>query len=240
MLKLRLNNRRTFMNFAKIFLATATLMVVSISPTLANDKVEISDNSCTGEYSRVNISPNGQGLSILFNKFIIWGNRSHSCHISDSDFSQLMDDLRRSWPNELQFLIQIVPQNYFTSVQASQIVKEMKFGDREVEAAVMLYPQVVDHGNWFVVEQAITFESDRQEVRRKVNNTNIEPVETKHTPVKPVETKHTPVKPVETKHTPVNPDETKHTPVKPVETKHTPVKPVETKHTPVKPAETKP
>ncbi|MBS3025996.1 MAG: DUF4476 domain-containing protein [Dolichospermum sp. DET50] len=224
------------MNFAKVFLATATLMVVSISPTLANDKVEISDNSCTGESSRVNISPNGQGLSILFNKFIIWGNRSHSCPISDSDFSQLMDDLRRSWPNELQFLIQIVPQNYFTSVQASQIVKEMKFGDREVEAAVMLYPQVVDHGNWFVVEQAITFESDRQEVRRKINDTNVEPTETKLPNVEPTETK-LPPEPTETK-LPPEPTETKLPNEEPTETK-LPPEPTETK-LPPEPTETKP
>jgi Domain of unknown function (DUF4476) len=199
------------MNFAKVFLATATLMVVSISPILANDKVEISDNSCTGESARVNISPNGQELSILFNKFIIWGNSANSCPstlsepplaaISDGDFSQLMDDLRRSWPNELQFLIQIVPQNYFTSVQASQIVKEMKFGDREVEAAVMLYPQVVDRGNWFVVEQAITFESDRQELRRRINNTNVDvdTTEIKSPQVEPTETKLPNEEPIESK-----------------------------------------
>ena len=32
----------------------------------------------------------------------------------------------------------------------------------------MLYPQVVDRGNWFVVEQAFTFDSDRRELRRKI------------------------------------------------------------------------
>ena len=79
-----------------------------------------------------------------------------------------MDDLRRSWPKELEFLAQRVPQNYFISAQASQIVKEMKFGDREVEAALILYPQVLDRGNWFLVEQAITFQSDREKLRRQI------------------------------------------------------------------------
>ncbi|AHJ29659.1 hypothetical protein NSP_33350 [Nodularia spumigena CCY9414] len=36
--------------------------------------------------------------------------------------------------------------------------------------AVMLYPQVVDRGNWFVVEQAFTFDSDRRELRRQIAN----------------------------------------------------------------------
>ncbi|EAW44920.1 hypothetical protein N9414_11087 [Nodularia spumigena CCY9414] len=34
----------------------------------------------------------------------------------------------------------------------------------------MLYPQVVDRGNWFVVEQAFTFDSDRRELRRQIAN----------------------------------------------------------------------
>jgi len=37
-----------------------------------------------------------------------------------------------------------------------------------VEAAVMLYPRVVDPGNWYVVEQAISFESSRRELRQRL------------------------------------------------------------------------
>jgi hypothetical protein len=170
------------MNFAKVFLATATLMVTSISPTLANDKVEILNqildlyiNSRPSiehppesrpsiehppESRRGIVHPPESRRSIV--------HPSESPGISDTAFSQLMDDLRRSWPKELEFLAQRVPQNYFISAQASQIVKEMKFGDREVEAALILYPQVVDHGNWFLVEQAITFESDREKLRRQI------------------------------------------------------------------------
>ncbi|MGF1937589.1 MAG: DUF4476 domain-containing protein [Nostoc sp. ChiQUE02] len=105
-----------------------------------------------------------------------WYTQSVNCRqiqftvISNTAFNQLMDALRRSWPKYLEFLAQTVPQNYFTSAQASQIIKEMNFGDQQVKAAVMLYPQVVDRGNWFIVDQAITFESDRQELRRQLGN----------------------------------------------------------------------
>jgi len=172
------------MNFAKVFLATATLMVTSISPTLASDKVEILNqlldlyiNSRPSiehpPHSDTNVenSPHSDPILILppIPSSQNRGKLPTSNIISDTAFSQLMDDLRRSWPNELEFLAQRVPQNYFISAQASQIVKEMKlFGDRQIEAALILYPQVLDHGNWFLVEQAITFESDREKLRREI------------------------------------------------------------------------
>lgn len=88
--------------------------------------------------------------------------------ISDEAFNQLMNALRSSWPNYLEFLAQPVTQNYFTAAQASQIVNTMRFPNEEVEAAVMLYPRVVDRGNWFVVEQAMSFDRSRRELRQRL------------------------------------------------------------------------
>ncbi|RUS96757.1 hypothetical protein DSM107003_21630 [Trichormus variabilis SAG 1403-4b] len=67
------------MNFAKVFLATATLMVASISPTFANDKVEIvginyGGSGCPDQSASVSVSNDGQELIILFDKFIALGN----------------------------------------------------------------------------------------------------------------------------------------------------------------------
>lgn len=88
--------------------------------------------------------------------------------LSDTAFEQLMGALRSSWPNYLDFLAQPVSQNYFTAAQASRIVDTMRFPNEEIEAAVMLYPRVVDPGNWFLVEQAITFTRTRQELRQRL------------------------------------------------------------------------
>ena len=88
--------------------------------------------------------------------------------LSDTAFDQLMGTLRSSWPNYLDFLAQPVSQNYFTAAQASRIVDTMRFPNEEIEAAVMLYPRVVDPGNWFLVEQAITFTRTRQELRQRL------------------------------------------------------------------------
>jgi Domain of unknown function (DUF4360) len=83
------------MNFAKVFLATATLMVASISPSLAgstnptdrtsppsNDpKVEIVGadylgTGCPDGSARMRISDDGQELRIVLNKFSALGNGS--------------------------------------------------------------------------------------------------------------------------------------------------------------------
>lgn len=88
--------------------------------------------------------------------------------LSDTAFDQLMGALQSSWPNYLDFLAQPVSQNYFTAAQASRIIDTMRFPNEEIEAAVMLYPRVVDQGNWFLVEQAITFTSTRQELRQRL------------------------------------------------------------------------
>jgi len=85
------------------------------------------------------------------------------------DFNQFMAALEDSWPDYLEFLAQPVSKNYFTAEQASRIVETMRFADEEVDAAVMLYPRVVDPGNWYLVEQAISFESSRRELRQRLS-----------------------------------------------------------------------
>ncbi|MEM9002124.1 MAG: DUF4476 domain-containing protein [Cyanobacteria bacterium P01_F01_bin.86] len=88
--------------------------------------------------------------------------------MDESEFRQFMAALDDSWPDYLEFLAQPVSYNYFTAAQASQIVSAMSFSQEEVQAAVMLYPRVVDLNNWFVVEQALSFEFDRQELRDQI------------------------------------------------------------------------
>lgn len=89
--------------------------------------------------------------------------------MDDDAFNQLMVALEDSWPDYLEFLAQPVSQNYFTAAQASRIVDTMRFPDEQVEAAVLLYPRVVDPGNWFRVEQTIELDSARQELRERLS-----------------------------------------------------------------------
>ena len=94
--------------------------------------------------------------------------QSSTTVISDAAFGQLMNGLKSNWAKPLEFLAQAVPRNYFTAAQATEIVKEIKFSRNKIPAAVLLYPQVVDRGNWFVVEQAFTFDRERRELRRQI------------------------------------------------------------------------
>ncbi len=94
--------------------------------------------------------------------------QSSKAVISDAAFKQLMNGLDSNWSKPLDFLAQAVPHNYFTAAQATEIIKEIKFSTNKIPAAVLLYPQVVDRGNWFVVEQAFIFDRERQELRRQI------------------------------------------------------------------------
>jgi hypothetical protein len=75
------NFKTTSINFIKAFLAAATLITASVVPAFANDKVEIvgaeyGGNGCPEGSASVSVSPDGQELSILFDKFITVGNKA--------------------------------------------------------------------------------------------------------------------------------------------------------------------
>jgi hypothetical protein len=88
-------NHQNFQNksfqFAPAFLVATTLMTASVGPAFANDKVRIlgaeyGGNGCPERSASVSVSPDGQELSILFDKFIALGDKSaesrKSCNMS--------------------------------------------------------------------------------------------------------------------------------------------------------------
>ncbi|OYD90854.1 hypothetical protein CDG76_29475 [Nostoc sp. 'Peltigera membranacea cyanobiont' 210A] len=79
------------MKFVKVFLAAVTLITASVSPAFADAKVEIlgasyGGSGCPNESASVSVSPDGQELTILFDKFAAIGNvpaeRRKSCNLS--------------------------------------------------------------------------------------------------------------------------------------------------------------
>jgi Domain of unknown function (DUF4360) len=80
------------MKFIHAFFAAATLMAVAVNPAVANNnKVEIlganyGGNGCPNNSASVTVSPDGQELSILFDKFIANGSNvsesRKSCNLS--------------------------------------------------------------------------------------------------------------------------------------------------------------
>ncbi|MEA5572364.1 DUF4360 domain-containing protein [Calothrix sp. UHCC 0171] len=85
------NFRKTPIALLQGFLAAAVLMTASMGPAFAAPKVEIlganyGGNGCPGGSASVSVSPDGQELSILFDKFIALGNKASesrkSCNLS--------------------------------------------------------------------------------------------------------------------------------------------------------------
>ncbi|MEH2191486.1 MAG: DUF4360 domain-containing protein [Nostoc sp.] len=85
------NFKTTSSNIIKAFLAVATLITASIGPAFANDTVQIvsaeyGGNGCPEGSASVSVSPDGQELSILFDKFIAVGNKAEerrkNCNLS--------------------------------------------------------------------------------------------------------------------------------------------------------------
>ncbi|MBE9054275.1 DUF4360 domain-containing protein [Nostocales cyanobacterium LEGE 11386] len=83
--------QNTSFKLVPTFLAVSTLMMTSIGPALANNQVQIvganyGGNGCPEGSASVSLSPDGQELSILFDKFIALGNntseRRKSCNLS--------------------------------------------------------------------------------------------------------------------------------------------------------------
>ncbi len=85
------NGHKTSINFAAAFAATATIIAASIVPALAAPKVEIvgagyGGSGCPDRSASVVVSPDGQELSILFDKYTAFANntreRRKTCNLT--------------------------------------------------------------------------------------------------------------------------------------------------------------
>ena len=85
------NIRRISVNLLKSLLATAAFVATSAAPAFATPKVEImgadyGGNGCPDGSASVTVSPDGQELTLLFDKFIAEGNNVRksrkSCNLS--------------------------------------------------------------------------------------------------------------------------------------------------------------
>ena len=55
----------------------------------------------------------------------------------------------------------------FSSTQVASLMNLFDFSDDRIEAAVLLYPQVTDPQNWYTVYGALTFASDKTELKQR-------------------------------------------------------------------------
>jgi len=87
--------------------------------------------------------------------------KNYSQAMSITDFVQAKESLRREWfeNTRLATAKQIIDQNYFTSQQVKEMMLLFTFENNRLDIAKYAYGKTVDKGNYFVVNDAFTFNS---------------------------------------------------------------------------------
>lgn len=90
--------------------------------------------------------------------------------MADADFAQLLAAIKaESFSSGKRRVLQMAaPYSYFSTQQVKTLVKAFDFSSDQVDAAVLLYPQIIDYHNFYQVLDAFTFESSKQEVRERL------------------------------------------------------------------------
>jgi hypothetical protein len=88
----------------------------------------------------------------------------------DESFSKFLQALRRETfdDDKLEFLAPVAHQSYFSSEQVRQILGKFSFDRNREEAAIILYPKVVDPVNWFVIYDMFTFSNNVNDIRTRL------------------------------------------------------------------------
>lgn len=90
--------------------------------------------------------------------------------MADADFNQLLASLKaESFSSGKRGVLQMAaPYNYFSTTQVKTLIQTFSFSSDQVDAAVLLYPQVIDYQNFYQVMDVFAFESSKQEVRERL------------------------------------------------------------------------
>ena len=86
--------------------------------------------------------------------------------MNNNDFAQAKESLRREWfeNTRLETAKQIIDQNYFTSKQVKEMVLLFTFENNRLDIAKYAYGKTVDKGNYFVMNDAFTFNSNKEKL----------------------------------------------------------------------------
>jgi hypothetical protein len=90
----------------------------------------------------------------------------YSRSMSDFDFSQAKETLRKEWFENTRMTTakQIIDRNYFTSQQVKDLLLLFTFENNRLEIAKYAYGKTVDKGNYFIVNDAFTFNSNKEKL----------------------------------------------------------------------------
>ena len=87
------------------------------------------------------------------------------------DFGAILQAIKKRWPDRerLALIREMGTGGRFTSAQVRVLLETFDFDDARVEAAVELYPKVVDRESFFQALDAFKFPIKRDEVRARLD-----------------------------------------------------------------------
>ncbi|GEM_PF-1572550 len=96
------------------------------------------------------------------------GDEPRAC--SEGDFAGVLAAIEKESfsSGKLEIVKDVSVDRWFTAAQVKRVVETFSFDNDKVEAAVILHPRVVDMENWFRVHDAFSFDSSKDELRRRV------------------------------------------------------------------------
>jgi hypothetical protein len=92
--------------------------------------------------------------------------------MSDNDFNQAKETLRREWFENTRVTTakQILDRNYFTSRQVKELLLLFTFENNKLDLAKHAYSRTVDKGNYYIVNDAFTFNNSKEELARYIRD----------------------------------------------------------------------
>lgn len=90
--------------------------------------------------------------------------------ISTNDFELVKEQIRKEWfeNKRLNLTKSIIDNNNFTALQAKELVSVFSFENNKLEVAKYAYGKTVDKKNYYVINDAFTFNSSKEELTRYI------------------------------------------------------------------------
>jgi Domain of unknown function (DUF4476) len=101
-------------------------------------------------------------------------NNGYGNVMSSREFESVKEQIRKEWfeNNRLTSAKTIIDKNNFTAQQAKEMVLLFGFENNKLEIAKYAYRKTVDKQNYYVVNDAFTFSSSKEELARFIRQTN--------------------------------------------------------------------
>jgi hypothetical protein len=95
---------------------------------------------------------------------------NYSQAMTNNDFAQAKESLRREWfeNTRLETAKQVIDRNYFTSQQVKEIVLLFTFENNRLDIAKYAFGKTVDKGNYFIVNDAFTFNNNKEALKEYI------------------------------------------------------------------------